>query len=166
MSWQLWVGISVFLFSLNGLFHRVLMKEENADAYAQTVAFYGLGGIAAFFIAIFRGGFHYDISLDQLPYFFLLAVFATIAPVCMFQAFKRVQASEISIVSSSQRLWMVLGAFIFLGESMTWQKVVGTLVIVGGILIAQREKKQFVWNEGDPNHSFRVVGHPVSPREK
>ena len=74
MTWQLFVGLSVFLFSLNGLFHRVLMKEENSDPYAQTIAFYGLGGLFAFVVSLFRGGFHYQISPGQLPYFFLLTI--------------------------------------------------------------------------------------------
>ncbi len=127
MSWQLLVGISVLLFSFNGLFHRVLMKDLKSDPYAQTVAFYGLVGVFAFIIAVFRGGFHYQISIEQLPYFILLTVFATIAPVLAFKALKLIEASENSILLSSQRLWIVIGAFIFLAEGFSINKLIGSL---------------------------------------
>jgi len=148
MTWQLFVGFSVLLFSLNGLFHRVLMKEENSDPYAQTIAFYGLGGIFALVISLFRGGFHYQISLNQLPFFLLLIIFATAAPVLAFKALKLIEASESSILLSSQRLWLVLGAFIFLHESFSFQKLIGTIIILLGIMLAQWKKQRFVFNQG------------------
>lgn len=148
MSWQLFVGFSVLLFSLNGLFHRVLMKEENSDPYAQTIAFYGLGGIFAFIVSLFRGGFHYQISLSQFPFFLLLTIFATAAPVFVFKAFKLIEASETSILLSSQRLLLVLGAFIFLHEAFSIQKLIGTIIILFGITIAQWKKQRVVFNKG------------------
>lgn len=148
MTWQFFVGLSVLLFSLNSLFHRVLMKEESSDPYAQTIVFYGLGGIFAFIISIFRGGFHYQISSNQLPFFFLLTVFATAAPVLAFKALKQIESSETSILLSSQRLWLVLGAFIFLNEPFSIQKLIGTIIIFFGIMVAQWKKQKFVFNQG------------------
>lgn len=148
MPWQLLIAISVLLFSVNGLFHRILMKDESSDPYAQTIAFYGLGGMFAFVIAIFRGGFHYYISPSQIPLFFLLAIFATAAPVFVFKSLKLIESSENTILLSSQKLWLVLGAFIFLQESFSLQKLVGTLIILLGITIAQWRKQQFVLNAG------------------
>ena len=85
MPWQLLVGISVLLFSFNNLFHRTLMKDEASDPYAQFVMFYGLGGLLSFIIALFRGGFHYQLTLSQLPFFLLLTIFATAAPILVLK---------------------------------------------------------------------------------
>ena len=146
MSWQVLIGISVFLFSLNGLFHRVLMKDEKSDPYAQTFAFYGLGGLFTFIITLFCGGFHYQMSLPQVPLFLLIAVFGTVAPVLFFKAAKVLEASENSIIFSSQRLWLVFGAFIFLGEPFSIKKLIGTIIIMLGISIALWKKGKFVIN--------------------
>ncbi len=148
MSWQLLIALSVFLFSLNGLFHRVLMKDIKSNAFAQTIVFYGLGAIFSFIIALYRGGFHYQIEFTQTPYFILLAIFATAAPVVVFKAAKTVEASESSILLSSQRLWIVFGAFIFLNESFSLKKIVGTIIILFGITFAQWKKQKFVLNQG------------------
>lgn len=148
MTWQLFVGISVLLFSANGLFHRVLMKDDKSDEYAQTIAFYGLGGIFAFIVSLFRGGFHYHISSEQIPYFLLLTIFATAAPVLAFKALKQIEASESSILLSSIRLWVVFGAFIFLQEAFSTQKIIGTIIILLGISVAQWQKQKLVFNLG------------------
>jgi uncharacterized membrane protein len=148
MTWQFFVILSVILFSLNGLFHRVLMRDTDSDPYAQTIAFYGLVGVFAFTIAIIRGGFHYSVSLQQVPFFIAMTIFATAAPVFGFKAIKLIQASENSILLSSQRLWILLGAFFFLREAFSISKLLGTLFILVGIAIAQWKKQKFVMNEG------------------
>lgn len=146
MSWQVLIGISVLLFSLNGLFHRILMKDEKSDPFAQTLMFYGLGGIFSFIVAQFRGGFQPQIATSQLPLFALLTIFGTAAPILTFKAAKKLEASESSIILSSQRLWIVFGAFIFLNESFSIQKLLGTIIIILGITFAQWKKRKFVIN--------------------
>ena len=148
MSWQLLVGVSVLLYSVNGLLHRVLMKKENSDPYAQTVAFYGIVGLFALLIAVFRGGFHYQISTGQLPLFVLIAIVAGAASVVGFKALKLIEASELSILLSSSRLWVVLGAFIFLQEGFSIQKLLGTVIILFGIATSQWNKHNFTMNQG------------------
>jgi len=123
------------------------MKDEKSDPYAQTLMFYGLGVLFSFIITLFRGGFHYQVSLEQMPLFLLLTIFATAAPVLVFKAAKVLEASESSIILSSQRLWLVLGAFIFLKEPFSVLKLIGTAIIILGISIAQWKKGKFVINQ-------------------
>lgn len=148
MTWQIYVAIGIFLFSTNSLLHRILMKDVKSDPYAQTLAFYGLGGIIALIIAIAGGGFQYQISSEQLPYFAIMAVFCTVAPILAFRAYRDVEASEATILFSSQRLWMVFGSFIILHEVFSLRKVLGTLVILIGISLAIWKKQKFVFNRG------------------
>jgi drug/metabolite transporter (DMT)-like permease len=148
MSWQFLVGISIFLFSLDNLFHRVLMREDESDPITQTIIFYSLGGILSLCIAPLFGGFHYQISLSQLPLFALIGFFGTLAPVMGFKALKSIGASESSILSSSTRLWVVFGAFLFLHESFSIQKIIGTIIILVGIGVAQWQKEKIILNRG------------------
>ena len=124
------------------------MKEEDSDPYAQTIAFYAVVGLFALIIAVIRGGFQYQISADLLPYFILITIFAALTSVLGFRAIQLIEASESSILISSSRLWVVLGAFIFLQEAFSMQKLIGTVVILVGITIAQWKKQKFVLNEG------------------
>ncbi len=88
------------------------MKEEDSDPYAQTIAFYGIVGLFALIIAVLHGGFQYQISADLLPYFVLITIFAAITSVLGFRAPQLIEASENSILGSSSRLWVLLGAFL------------------------------------------------------
>lgn len=162
MSWQLLVGISVLLFSFNNLFHRVLMKDEASDPYAQFVMFYGLGGLFSFIITLFHGGFHYQLTLSQLPFFLLLTVFATAAPILAFKAAKIIEASESTILLSSYRLWLVIGAFLFLGEAFSWKKILGTIIVLIGVAIAQWRKNKFVINHGAVYILFAALCYAIA----
>ena len=148
MTWQIFIIISLLLFSANSLLHRILMKDDKSDPFAQTLLFYGLGGIFAFIISLLRGGFEYQIQLDQVPYFVVLAIFCTLAPVLAFHAYKKIESSEATILFSSQRLWMVVGAFVVLQETFSYHKIFGTLIILCGISIASWRKQQLVFNQG------------------
>ncbi len=148
MTWQFLVALSILLFALTGLFHRVLMKHEASDARAQTVAFLTLGGIFSLVIAVFRGGVHIPDLASLLPNFGILLVLSTIAPTLTFQAFKLIEASEVGIVMTSQRLWTVLAAFVLLQEQASILKVIGTLLILLGVSIALWRKSKFKLNRG------------------
>ena len=148
MSWQILVGISVLLFSLNGSFHRTIMRDLKSDPYTQTILFYGLGGIFVLILSLFNGGVNLQIRTEQIPYIILLTIFATAAPVLVFKSLKLIQASESSILLSSQRLWIVIGAFLFLREDFSFSKLLGVIIVIIGITIAQWKKRKFVINQG------------------
>ncbi len=124
------------------------MKEEDSDPYAQTIAFYVIVGLFALILSILRGGFKYQISSDQIPYFLIMAIFSATASVLCFSALKLISASEYVILLSSSRLWVVFGAFFLLRESFSFLKVIGTIVIILGITLAEWRKHKFVLNKG------------------
>jgi drug/metabolite transporter (DMT)-like permease len=146
MSWILLIVLSTLLFSLSNLFHRVVMRDVKSDPYAQTCVYYGLGGCLTLALAIARGHFQYVISFQQLPFFVFLTIGGMLAPVCKFTAVKYLEASESSILLSSQNLWEVILAFIALQEAFSAQRLLGTVVVLLGIAIAQWRKKRFVFN--------------------
>lgn len=148
MSWLFLTILSVLIYSTSNTFHRVLMKDEQSDPYAQSIVFFGLAGTLAFIFSILHGGFQYHLTFNQFLLFIPLAVCTTIGPVLLFKSFQLIDASENAVIQSSQKLWTVLGAFIFLHEVFSINKVVGTLVIISGIIIAIWENKKLKLNKG------------------
>jgi len=148
MSWQLLVGLSVLLFSINGLLHRVLMKDDASDPYAQTVAFSGLVGFFAFVIVLFQGGLQPFTSLQQFLLFLPMVALGSCGTLCVFKGLKLVEASEYSILLTSSRLWFMAGTLLFLGEAFSLQKIIGGVLVIVGVIIAQWNKGKFVINTG------------------
>ena len=148
MSWQLLVGLSVILYSINGLLHRTIMKDDNSDAYAQAVVFTGLVALFFLIILLFRGGFQLPGSWLQSLFMIFGAVFSSIGMVFTFKGFKSIGASEHTILLTSCQLWNMLGAILFLHESLTITKLVGTFAILFGIVLAEWKKQTFKLNSG------------------
>lgn len=148
MSWQILVGLSILLFSVNGLLHRVLMRDSKSDANAQAFMFTTIVGILGLIIVFFRGGFQSYISLAQLPYFLLIAGFTTIGSIYAFKGFKYIEASEYTILMTSSKFWSLIGAVVFLGESLNLRKLGAGLLIIIGVMIAEWRKSKFVINIG------------------
>ncbi|OGC80644.1 MAG: hypothetical protein A2W07_08155, partial [candidate division Zixibacteria bacterium RBG_16_43_9] len=71
-----------------------------------------------------------------------------ITSVLAFKALKSIEASEYVILFSSSRMWVVAGAFVFLQENFSTGKVIGTLVILFGIALAEWKKQRIVLNQG------------------
>jgi drug/metabolite transporter (DMT)-like permease len=124
------------------------MKDDESDPYAQSVVFFGLGGTFALLFSLFSGRFQYQITSSQLLWFLPLTVCATVGPILLFKAYQRIEASEISILQSSQKLWAVLGAFFLLREPFSVSKTLGTLVIIVGIAITLWRRTRFQVNVG------------------
>lgn len=124
------------------------MKDDESDPYAQSIVFFGLGGTLALLFSLVHGGFQYQIPSSQFLLFVPLTVCATVGPVLLFKSYQRLDASEIAVLQSSQKVWAVLGAFALLQEPFAINKLLGTLVIVAGMAITRWKRGQFRVNEG------------------
>jgi drug/metabolite transporter (DMT)-like permease len=110
--------------------------------------FFGLGGTLALLFAVLRGGFQVRVTTNQLLLFVPLTICATVGPVLLFKSYQRLDASEITILQSSQKVWAVLGAFLLLQEPFSVKRVMGTLVIVVGVTITRWRRGRFQVNAG------------------
>ncbi|HLZ69771.1 MAG TPA: DMT family transporter [Dehalococcoidia bacterium] len=150
VAWLPLILLAILIASSNALLHRVLLREEQSDPYAQSLTFFGIGGtIALLFATLHPGGFQYRLSAAQLLLFLPLTACATIGPVLYFTALQRVEASETTIVyQAGHKFWTVLGAFVFLGEAFTVNKVLGAGAVVLGIAIALSGRHTFRLSRG------------------
>jgi drug/metabolite transporter (DMT)-like permease len=147
MTWPVFLITSILLTSLNGLFHRSLLKDDKSDPIAQTIVFLGIGGIIALAIALFRGTLQLTFPLSLSLNFAILALI-TLGYVLKYRGYQLLNASEVVIFASTSKLWNVVGASIFLHETVTLTKLLGTLVILLGVAVTMYVDKKFKFNKG------------------
>lgn len=148
MSWQILLVISILCLSLNGLFHKSLLRDDKSDPRAQAIVFLGIGGVLSIIIALFRGGLHFEFNPHLIFNLLVLSVFGTIAYVMKYRAYQLINASEIVIFSTTSKLWVTVGAAIFLHEAVTIQKMIGTIIILLGIAVIMYRDKKLKINYG------------------
>jgi len=124
------------------------MRTEESDPYAQTVVFTGLVGLFALVILLLRGGFQSKLTPDQLPIFGLIAGLTAVAGVFTFKGFKSIEASEHTILLTTSRIWLVIGAIVILGETLNLHTFLGAGMIILGVMITEYRKERFVLNRG------------------
>ena len=124
------------------------MKDDDSSAVAQTIVFMGIEGFIAIIIAVSRGKLQLSVPPGLIINFIIIAVFMTLAYVLKYRGFKLLNASEVSIFSSTSKMWNLVGAAIFLHEAVTLQRVLGAIVILLGIAITIYINKKFQVNKG------------------
>lgn len=124
------------------------MRDRASDPYTQTIVMYGLAGIGSLMLSLYLGRFHYQVTTNQFLLFIPLACFISGGSVLLFKGLQTLGASESSILKSVQNLWVVIGAFILLGEPFSMMKVAGTIVIMLGICIALWKRNQLTFGRG------------------
>jgi drug/metabolite transporter (DMT)-like permease len=148
MSWQIYLILSILLISCNGLFQRALMKDEASHAQTTVVAGLGLSGILAGIVVLLQGKLSFALSPSLILFLVLFVLLVTPGYVFSRQAYKHLGASEMVIILSTGRLWNVIGAYFFLHEHVTFQRLLGAIIIIVGVVIARYEKKSFRLNKG------------------
>ena len=148
MSWQLLIGLSVVLYSVNALLHRTIMRDEQSDAYAQALVFTGLGSVFFLVALLIRGGLELSASWNQLLLVMVAALLSAVGMVLVFEGFRSIGASEHTILLTSAQLWLMLGAVLILNEELTTRKLIGAAAILSGVVIAEWRKRALVLNRG------------------
>ena len=71
-----------------------------------------------------------------------IAFFSTVIPSFLVSiAIKKISSSNFAVISGLGPISTIILAVIFLGEKLTWLQIIGTLVVISGILIISRSKK-------------------------
>lgn len=80
---------------------------------------------------------------DLLPYGFLLAVVATVAPSFLVSnAMKRIGSNNVAIISSIGPVSTILQAHWFLGEKIFAEQIAGTLLVIAGVLLLSWKSRE------------------------
>ncbi len=72
-----------------------------------------------------------------------MAIISTVIPAFLISAgIKRIGASDASIVASVGPIATIIMAYIFLNESMSTSQLLGTALVLGGVLLISLKKKK------------------------
>lgn len=96
-----------------------------------------LGLLIPFFTPLYFSGDHVQVVVLT----FACAIFGAAYFVCNYIAQKHVEAGVTSLVSNIYTPFAILGATLFLGESLTTQQILGTVFLLIGILIVSKKHR-------------------------
>ncbi len=148
MLWQISAIISVVFSSTASLLQRLLMKDDRSDPIGYAIIFQLLLGFASLLFAILFGKFVFPPITKMPMYFVISAVLWAAYTIFSFNAIKRLNAGEVTILISSSSLITIILGILLLHESMRIQLAIALLFVFGALLIVTTEKLNFSSRKG------------------
>lgn len=139
MNWMLFALISGSFYTIQGLLTRYLLRGDR-DAWAFSFYFSFVGALTSLPFLLFDPSFSYKISA-----WLILGLVGLLIMLQNYLAFKSTNYLEASVQGSINKLrllWVLLIGVVFLGESLSLVKVIGTaLTILAGLIIYFKKTK-------------------------
>lgn len=136
MTWQVLILASIFFGSVCTLLQRILLKDEASDEKTYSVFFQLLSGLMIGGFGLFFADMSFPSNLRPLIIgFILMTTLYGFGNVFIFQALKRMEASRFTIIFSSRAFFTVLASSLLLGEFLTPKQIMGTLLIIVGVIL-------------------------------
>jgi len=146
-SWQFFIVISVITLSFATILQRILLKNNKTDGVTYSIFFQLLAGIVITIFALIHG-FKMPNLLAYLPNVIAMVFLYGFANVCIFKSLSLIEASEFTVLFTTRALWTILGSVVFLGEHFSYVQIVGTALVLGGVIVVSITKKKFKTNKG------------------
>lgn len=149
--WFILSVLSAIFFSITTLLQKVFLRENDT---MEASAFFALvSSLVAFIFAIFSG-FNLNGLSSVLPNFFVMPFLYAGAVLSLFAAFKRADASDVTVLGASRSIWVAIGSIIFLGETLANNTMIGTLLVILGIVVISYQRRREKPNKG---HAFALL---------
>lgn len=146
----IFVLIALLLSVFSSLIKKTVLHEKSShDGSAYSILSFIFGGFYALFIYFFLNGAHQsDVSILLNPKIFLLLLLDVFVwgfgSVFFYPAYKQVQASESTIITSLQGFFaLFLGLFIFKTETFSVARIIGGILILAALILLSRSKEKF-----------------------
>lgn len=147
MSWFFLALLSVIGVAIQSILQRLLMKGDKTDPYSYTIIFQSLLILLYVPIAIVHGFYFPHIGAPFL-FFVLSAIFWGAATYFIFRAMHLLEASEVTILTTTGVIVTILISIVFLHEIFGYQKVLGTAITCIAVIMVTNLKKGFTYNKG------------------
>ena len=129
--------------SMVEVFKKAVLKNDNIHPIAFAIYFNILVSLGALpFVFSGFSSLHLDF-FTWLMVFFMGFLYA-VSNIFYYYALKMTEVSQVGIISASRSIWLLIGGFIFLGETINTFKIAGAFLIVFGIMIVYWEGKSTV----------------------
>jgi len=134
-----WGSFLVFLCAVTYSFYIVGSGKIIPSVGAMKFTAYAmLSATIGVFLHFIAAGNYTEISHigSLVPYGFLLAIVATVAPSFLISdAMKRIGSNNVAIISSVGPVSTILQAYFFLGEEIFAEQIIGTVLVMIGVLL-------------------------------
>ncbi len=147
MSWQIFILFSVFAYSLSVILQRSILKQDNSDAKAYSILF-------QFIVGVLIAGYGFAFHSMKLPNLYpvllplvLMVIIYGVGNIFLFSALKNIDASRFSILFAVRGLFTIVTASLFLHEMFFGRYILGTLLILGGIVIAHLRSARMTFHK-------------------
>ncbi len=155
MNWLLLTFISALSGSLARILQKVLLKDTQSDPFAFSFAFQVSVAIIFLLYTLLTG----TLELPDMRGLFVnlaaMTILYSVGNICLFTAFKKAEASEVSIVFASSTVWSVIAAMMLLGERIHVLNVLGIACIVLSIIVINYTSSTWTLSKG---HALALVG--------
>jgi len=135
MNWLLWSLLSALFAGLTAVLAKVGVSGVNsnlATAIRTTVVLLFTWGLA---LATSKPSAVFQLSRRTWLFLALSGLATSLSWLCYFRALQLGEASRVAPVDKLSVVFVLVFAFLFLHETMTWQHWVGALLIVSGAVL-------------------------------
>ncbi len=148
-NWQVLIGISVVLFAFSTLLQRILLRENKSDPITYSIFFQFTVGVL---IGLY--GFMFaDMSMPRLQPLIinlvLMVVLYILSNIFIFNALKKIEASEYTIIFATRTLFTILASSFFLSQTLSLKQIMGALLVLVAVAMAVYKKTKFRFNKGE-----------------
>lgn len=144
----LWGTILAILSSLCYTIYVLFFDKTKLKKYsAFKITFYIciVNSICCLIFGLAQNQITFSLPLEVWGYSIILAVLCSVMSITFFQlGIKYIGSVTTSILSMAEPITSIIVGVVFLNEVMTWQKLVGCILIIVGILSLQVNKKEKV----------------------
>jgi drug/metabolite transporter (DMT)-like permease len=147
MGWLILVLVGTLFWSITTLLQRAFLKEEQSDAYTYAIVFQLLVSFSILIYVLFTG-FNIPSLKPILFNLVLMTILYAVANFTLYKGLQLIEASEMTILLSSKSIWTMWAATIFLNEKITPLRIIGTLLIISGVIVISWKKKVLKFNKG------------------
>src|SRR5271156_5609846 len=133
MNWVFWACLSALFAGLTAILAKIGVKDvdSNLATAIRTVVIL----IFAWAVALFRTTQSLTEVSSRAWLFLVLSGLATGASwLCYFRALQLGPASQVAPVDKLSLVFVIVLAWLFLGEPLTWKTVIGGTMVVAGVL--------------------------------
>ncbi|MDO8660377.1 MAG: DMT family transporter [Candidatus Woesearchaeota archaeon] len=126
-----WILLTIIFASATRVMHRYIVKDTSPYAYTWLTQV--IGTLLLLPVAIT----HFSIPSSSTEWLVLLgaSILWVLVAISAFTAFKNAEVSLKEPISQSKLIWVLIFGGILLGETITTQKILGTLIIFLGVSV-------------------------------
>jgi drug/metabolite transporter (DMT)-like permease len=151
MSWQILIGISVVTFSFSTIIQRIILKKAAVSPIIFTIVFQVIVGLLILVFGIVSaaemdikpnlGGLALNLALSPLLY--------SVANVLLAKSLAKTEASKFTIIFSTRVIFTIAVAAMFLNEPLTTRQLLGTLLVLGSIILVNLKGRKLSFEKSD-----------------